>query len=64
MLIFENDLLRVGPESSGAYPGPVCYGYNGHLSITDANLILGKPFMLKHKLYLIHNHNKKIKKSI
>lgn len=40
-LFFENDLMRVGPESSGASPGPVCYGKNGYLSITDANLILG-----------------------
>jgi N-methylhydantoinase A/oxoprolinase/acetone carboxylase beta subunit len=34
--------MRVGPESSGANPGPVCYGYDGYLSITDANLILGR----------------------
>jgi 5-oxoprolinase (ATP-hydrolysing) len=34
--------MRVGPESSGANPGPVCYGYGGYLSITDANLILGR----------------------
>jgi 5-oxoprolinase (ATP-hydrolysing) len=33
--------MRVGPESSGAPPGPVCYGKNGYLSITDANLVLG-----------------------
>lgn len=31
----------VGPESSGANPGPVCYKKNGYLSITDANLLLG-----------------------
>lgn len=41
-LFFENELMRVGPESSGANPGPVCYGYGGFLSITDANLILGR----------------------
>ena len=34
--------MRVGPESSGANPGPICYGYGGYLSITDANLILGR----------------------
>ena len=34
--------MRVGPESSRANPGPVCYGYGGFLSITDANLVLGR----------------------
>jgi len=41
-LFFENGLLIVGPESSGANPGPVCYRKNGYLSVTDANLILGR----------------------
>jgi N-methylhydantoinase A len=35
--------LRVGPQSSGADPGPVCYGLDGkEPTITDANLILGR----------------------
>ena len=35
--------LRVGPESAGAVPGPVCYGLGGEEpTITDANLILGR----------------------
>jgi N-methylhydantoinase A len=35
--------LRVGPESAGATPGPVCYGRGGRLpTVTDANLILGR----------------------
>jgi N-methylhydantoinase A len=35
--------LRVGPESAGAEPGPVCYGLGGHEpTITDANLVLGR----------------------
>jgi N-methylhydantoinase A len=35
--------LRVGPESAGASPGPVCYGRGGrNLTVTDANLILGR----------------------
>jgi N-methylhydantoinase A len=35
--------LRVGPESAGASPGPVCYGRGGAgLTVTDANLILGR----------------------
>jgi len=41
-LFFENGMYRVGPESSGAYPGPVCYRNGGPLSLTDANLILGR----------------------
>ena len=36
-------MLRVGPESAGSYPGPVCYGRGGLLvTISDANLILGR----------------------
>jgi N-methylhydantoinase A len=35
--------MRVGPESAGAAPGPVCYGNGGtEPTITDANLILGR----------------------
>ncbi len=35
--------LRVGPHSSGADPGPVCYGLGGdEPTITDANLVLGR----------------------
>lgn len=32
----------VGPESSGADPGPACYGRGGPLSVTDLNLLVGK----------------------
>ena len=36
-------LLRVGPRSAGADPGPVCYGRGGQLpTVTDANLCLGR----------------------
>ena len=36
-------LLRVGPESAGALPGPVCYGRGGgEATVTDANLVLGR----------------------
>jgi N-methylhydantoinase A/oxoprolinase/acetone carboxylase beta subunit len=34
--------LRVGPESAGASPGPVCYGAGDELTVTDANLLLGR----------------------
>lgn len=41
-LFFRSGLFVVGPESSGAEPGPVCYRKGGHLSVTDANLFLGR----------------------
>lgn len=34
--------LRVGPQSAGADPGPVCYGTGRDLTVTDANLFLGR----------------------
>jgi len=34
--------LRVGPESAGADPGPICYGRGDRPTVTDANLILGR----------------------
>ncbi len=41
-LFFENGMFQVGPESAGAHPGPVCYRKNGYLTVTDANLVLGR----------------------
>lgn len=41
-LIYQNGVLKVGPESAGSTPGPVCYDNNGFLAITDANLLLGR----------------------
>jgi N-methylhydantoinase A len=35
-------LLRVGPESAGASPGPICFGRGVQPTVTDANLILGR----------------------
>lgn len=34
--------LRVGPESAGADPGPICYGRGERATVTDAHLILGR----------------------
>jgi N-methylhydantoinase A len=34
--------LRVGPESAGALPGPICYGKGTQPTVTDANLLLGR----------------------
>ena len=34
--------LLVGPDSSGADPGPICYGMGGtQVTVTDANVVLG-----------------------
>jgi N-methylhydantoinase A/oxoprolinase/acetone carboxylase beta subunit len=38
----EGRALRVGPRSAGASPGPVCYGSGEELTVTDANLLLGR----------------------
>ncbi|HEX6823154.1 MAG TPA: hydantoinase/oxoprolinase family protein [Candidatus Sulfotelmatobacter sp.] len=35
-------VLRVGPESAGADPGPICYGRGTDPTVTDANLLLGR----------------------
>jgi N-methylhydantoinase A len=35
-------MLRVGPESAGASPGPVCFGRGEQITVTDANLMLGR----------------------
>lgn len=35
-------MFIVGPESAGAHPGPVCYKKGGPLTVTDANLVLGR----------------------
>lgn len=42
-------LLRVGPESAGADPGPICYGRGAQPTVTDANLLLGR---LRPELFL------------
>jgi N-methylhydantoinase A len=35
--------LRIGPESAGGYPGPICYGWGGtRPTVTDANAVLGR----------------------
>ena len=41
-LFFRNGLFVVGPESAGAHPGPACYRKDGPLTVTDANLFLGR----------------------
>ncbi|MDH4075037.1 MAG: hydantoinase B/oxoprolinase family protein, partial [Acidimicrobiia bacterium] len=42
ILHFDGSRFRVGPDSAGADPGPACYGNGGPLTITDANVVVGK----------------------
>ncbi len=41
--IDQGGFIKVGPQSAGAHPGPVCYGMGGKsVTVTDANVILGR----------------------
>jgi len=42
ILHFDGARFRVGPDSCGADPGPACYRRGGPLSVTDANVMVGK----------------------
>jgi 5-oxoprolinase (ATP-hydrolysing) len=42
VLGFDGARLTAGPGSAGANPGPLCYRHGGPLTVTDANLLLGK----------------------
>ncbi|WP_354644848.1 hydantoinase B/oxoprolinase family protein [Kitasatospora camelliae] len=42
VLRFDGSRYRVGPQSAGADPGPVCYRRGGPLTVTDANVMLGR----------------------
>ena len=42
ILSFDGSRFRVGPDSAGAEPGPACYGNGGPLTVTDANVVLGR----------------------
>jgi 5-oxoprolinase (ATP-hydrolysing) len=42
ILHFDGSRYRVGPDSAGADPGPACYRNGGPLTVTDANVMLGR----------------------
>lgn len=42
VLHFDEGRFQVGPDSAGANPGPACYRRGGPLTVTDANVMLGK----------------------
>jgi 5-oxoprolinase (ATP-hydrolysing) len=42
VLHYDGSRYRVGPDSAGAVPGPACYRRGGPLTVTDANVMLGR----------------------
>ena len=42
ILKYRDQRYQVGPDSAGANPGPVCYRRDGPLTVTDANVLLGR----------------------
>jgi N-methylhydantoinase A len=42
IITYDGTRFRVGPESAGADPGPICYGKGHRLTVTDANMILDR----------------------
>ena len=42
ILHYDGARVRVGPDSAGASPGPACYRRGGPLTVTDANVMLGR----------------------
>jgi len=42
ILSWKDSLMAVGPESASSHPGPACYRKGGPLTVTDANLVLGR----------------------
>jgi 5-oxoprolinase (ATP-hydrolysing) len=55
VLHFDEHRYRVGPESAGAFPGPLCYRNGGPLTVTDANVCLGKVDPRFFPKYLVHS---------
>ncbi|KAK2047661.1 hydantoinase B/oxoprolinase [Colletotrichum somersetense] len=42
ILSWQSGMFKVGPESASAHPGPACYRKGGPLTVTDANVVLGR----------------------
>ncbi|MGB9906944.1 MAG: hydantoinase/oxoprolinase family protein [Candidatus Saccharicenans sp.] len=63
----QGGLLRVGPQSVGANPGPACYGLGDIPAVTDANLLLGRldpEFFLGGKMKIYPKRSQKALESI
>jgi len=59
--------VRVGPRSAGADPGPACYGKGTELTVTDANLLLGRldpEYFLGGRMTLDLNRTRNIAKEL
>src|SRR5579862_2505468 len=59
--------LRVGPRSAGADPGPACYGKGTELTVTDANLLLGRldpEYFLGGRMTIDNPHARSIAKDL
>lgn len=61
---YELGVLKVGPESAGATPGPACYGAGGPLTITDLNLLCGRLIEEKFSIPLRKDHAARALKKI
>lgn len=62
ILHFDGARLRVGPDSAGADPGPLCYRRGGPLTVTDANVCVGKVQAQHFPLIFGPDHNEKLDK--
>ena len=62
--IDDGGLLRVGPQSAGADPGPACYRNNGPVTLTDCNLILGRIFKEDFPNFFGKNKKSSISKNV
>jgi len=65
----ERGSLRVGPESAGATPGPVCYGKGGiRPTVTDAHCVLGTfvdaPFLDQHRSLNVEGATEALKRDV
>jgi len=64
LLHFDGQRMTVGPNSAGAFPGPACYRNGGELTITDANLFLGRIIPSHFPEVFGANHNQPLDQEI
>ncbi len=64
ILHWEKGLFRVGPQSAGSDPGAACYRKGGPLTITDANLFLGRLVVSEFPHIFGHSGNEPLDKDI
>lgn len=64
ILTFDGERCRVGPQSAGANPGPASYRNGGPLTVTDANLLLGRIQPTHFPAIFGPTHNQSLDKAI